>query len=59
MDDEDDDDQATAIVLAEDKKYYPSAEAGHSTNTAGTFSRLSLKPLELPLIIPEGHSNNT
>ena len=51
----DDDNAETAIVLAEDKKYYPSAEEVYGEGTETLVMDEDAQPLEEPIIAPVKH----
>jgi U5 small nuclear ribonucleoprotein component len=47
-----DEDPGTAIILAEDKKYYPTAEETYGPGTETLVMEEDAQPLETPIIAP-------
>ncbi|KAF8072579.1 hypothetical protein HT031_000239 [Scenedesmus sp. PABB004] len=51
-DDDDEGEPGTSIVLAEDKKYYPTAEETYGAGTEALVMEEDAQPLEVPIIAP-------
>jgi U5 small nuclear ribonucleoprotein component len=52
MDEDDEAAPSTAVVLHEDKKYYPSAEEVFGENVEALVQEEDAQPLEVPIIAP-------
>lgn len=52
MDDADEEDMSTAVVLHEDKKYYPTAEEMYGEGVEALVMEEDAQPLEVPIIAP-------